>query len=89
MTHARAGHGKRSVRDENMLDTVHDNPTTNTRHISSTTGRLLQRTAWRIMRDNKLFSFHVQSVQGLQQGTNISCSFLYDIPLMSVPYPEA
>jgi hypothetical protein len=54
--------------------TLHDNPSTSTRHISSTRGRLSD---W--LRDNRLCAFHVrvQPAQGTQQETNISmCSFL-------------
>jgi hypothetical protein len=57
MTHALAGCGRRNVRDEDVLDIVHDNPTTSRHHISSATERLSQRAAWLTVRQNKLYPF--------------------------------
>jgi hypothetical protein len=69
MQQARAGRGRRSVRDEeSVLGTVHDNPSTGTRNISSGTGRLPQSAVWHILRENQLCTFHVQPVQELQVG---------------------
>jgi hypothetical protein len=70
MTHALAGLGTHNVRvEENVSDIVHVNPSPSTCHISSATGH---RAAWCTVRENKLYLFHIQPVQGLQQGTNIS-----------------
>jgi hypothetical protein len=73
MTHAVAGRGRRSVRDEeDVLDIAHDNPSHNTRHISSATGRLCLRASRRTVRQNRLYLFQVQPWQASQQGENIS-----------------
>jgi hypothetical protein len=69
MPHTLAGCGRRNVRDEeDVLDIVHDNPSTSRRHICPTTGRLSESAVWRTLRENQLFPFHVQPVQGLQPG---------------------
>jgi hypothetical protein len=72
MTHALAGRGRHNVRDdEDVLNIVHGNTSSSTRHISSATGRICQRAAWRTVPENKSYPFHLQIVQGLQQGTDI------------------
>jgi hypothetical protein len=54
MTHALAGRGRHNVRDdENVLNIVHGNTSSSTRHISSATGRICQRAAWRTVPENK------------------------------------
>jgi predicted nucleotidyltransferase len=64
--HALADRGRHNVRDEeDVLNIVHNYPSTSTRHISSATGQLSQRAAWRTVSENKLCPFHVQPVQGL------------------------
>jgi hypothetical protein len=66
MMHALAGCGRRNVRDkEAVLDIVYDNRSTVTRDIYSAKGRLSQSPAWRTVRENKLYLFHLQSKQGL------------------------
>jgi hypothetical protein len=51
MMHALAGRLRLTAWDEeDMLNIVHDNPSISTRHISSATGRLSQREAWRCIR---------------------------------------
>jgi hypothetical protein len=83
MTPARAGLGRWNVWDQEevlgyrTVYGVHDNQSANTRHISCRIGRISQRAAWRTVRENNLYPFPVQPVQGLQQGNNISVySFL-------------
>jgi hypothetical protein len=64
VTLAFAGRGRLYVRnEEEVLDTVQDNPSPSTRNISSVTGRLYQRAAWSTVRGIKLYPFHVQPVQ--------------------------
>jgi hypothetical protein len=78
MMHARTGYRRRNVCDQDdVLDTVRDNSSTCTHHISYSTGQLSQRAAWLTVCENKLHLFHVQPVQGLQQGTNISIYIFY------------
>jgi hypothetical protein len=57
-------------------DTVHGNLATSIRHIYYSTGLLSDGAAWRNVREDKLYPFHVQPVQGLQRGTSIVFSFL-------------
>jgi hypothetical protein len=57
--------------EEDVLHITHDNPSTSTYHISSTTGQLSQTAPWQTV---KLYD--AQPVQGLQQGINSAYSFL-------------
>jgi hypothetical protein len=69
MPHARAGPGRRRVRDEeDVLDIVRDNPSTSTRHIPSARERRSEGEVWRTLRENKLYTFQVQPIQELQRG---------------------
>jgi hypothetical protein len=53
MTYARAGRRRRNARiQEVVLVTAHCNPSADTLHISSATGLLSQRSAWRTVCDN-------------------------------------
>jgi hypothetical protein len=67
MVHARAGCGRLNVRDEeDVLDVVQDN--SNTRHISSATGRLSRSAVWHTLCENQFYTFHLQPEQGLRPG---------------------
>jgi hypothetical protein len=67
MTLALVGRGRRNVRgEEDVLDTVHDNPSASTRHFSCSTGRRCQRASPRSVCGSAVYPFHPQPVQGLQ-----------------------
>jgi hypothetical protein len=68
MKHTLAGRERRNLRDEDLLDFVHNNTSTCTSHISSAKERLPQSAVWRNLGDNQLYPFHVQPVEGLQPG---------------------
>jgi hypothetical protein len=46
MLHVHAGCGRRNVQGENVLNIIHDNPSSSTCHISSATGQLSQSAVW-------------------------------------------
>jgi len=48
-----------------VLDTLYDVSSTSTGRISSATGRLSQRAAWRTVGETKMYPFHLQPVQGM------------------------
>jgi hypothetical protein len=72
MVHSHAGCGMSNVWDQDdVLYIVHANPSAGIHHIScSTDGFLRNSLAYRAW--EQVLPFHVQPVQGLQQGTNIS-----------------
>jgi hypothetical protein len=75
MPHAHAGRGRRKCGWGGLsYTTTHQHAL----DIPSATGRLSQSViVWRYLCDNQSYAFHVQPVQGLQPGDNISvCSFL-------------
>jgi hypothetical protein len=86
MTNALADRGRRTVRgQEDVLDTVHGNPSVSTPHVFSVTGRLSQRATWRTVREIELFPFHLQPVQSCSRGqTSLSTDCVH--PSISVPW---
>jgi hypothetical protein len=68
MPHGRDGRGRRNVREEeDVVDIIHDNPSTSTREISQSAVR-------RTLQEKQRDPFHVRLVHGLQPGANISVS---------------
>jgi hypothetical protein len=76
MLHSLLGHERSNAWDEEeVLDIVHDNPPTSTRHVSYAT-RLSQTAGWRALLENQSYPFHVLVQLVAARGRTALCPVL-------------